>query len=134
MEEYTSLFAAFSDKTRLRIMRVMLKGNRELCVCEVMELLEESQYNVSRHLKLLKNTGLLQARKKGRWVYYRLSNFSDEFQKLICQAILSLPSDPFLAEEKKLESGLTHRQDGQCDETVKKKKEARSRGEVVLSN
>jgi ArsR family transcriptional regulator len=134
MEEYTSLFAAFSDKTRLRIMRIMLKGNREFCVCEVMELLEESQYNVSRHLKLLKNTGLLQARKKGRWVYYRLSNFSEEFQKLICQAILSLPSDPFLAEEIKLESGLTHRRDGQCDEIMKKKKEASGRGEVVLSN
>lgn len=116
MEEYTSIFAALSDKTRLRIMRIMLKGNRELCVCEIMELLEESQYNVSRHLKILKNAGLLQARKKGRWVYYSLTNDSGEFQQLISQAILFLPSEPFLAEEKRLESGLTLQKDGKCDD------------------
>lgn len=115
MEEYTTIFAALSDKTRLRIMRVILKSNTELCVCEIMDLLKESQYNVSRHLKILKNTGLLQTRKNGRWVFYRLKDFSSEFHKLISQAILTLPSELFLSEEKKLESGLTLRKEGKCD-------------------
>ena len=115
MEEYTTIFAALSDKTRLRIMRIMLKSKMELCVCEIMDLIEESQYNVSRHLKMLKNAGLLQARKNGRWVYYSLKNYSCEFQKLINQAILTLPSELFLVEEKKLESGLTYQKDGKCD-------------------
>lgn len=115
MEEFTNIFAALSDRTRLRIMRVILKSQTELCVCEIIDLLKESQYNVSRHLKMLKNAGLLQTRKNGRWVFYSLKNFTGEFQELICQAILALPPELFLLEEKKLESGLTLRKDGKCD-------------------
>ena len=64
-------FKCLSDETRLNsILFIFLEG--ELCVCELMIALEESQPKVSRHLAQLRNCGLLQDRRKGQWVFYAL--------------------------------------------------------------
>jgi len=65
------MFKALSDGTRLRIVNLLLE--RELCVCEVMEVLKATQSKASRHLTYLKNTGLVRNRRKGLWVYYSLT-------------------------------------------------------------
>ena len=71
--ESTDLFQMLADKTRLRIMRVMVSmPKEEICLCEVTDVLEEPEPNVSRHLKALRQSGLLAAEKEGRWVYHRL--------------------------------------------------------------
>ena len=71
--EATDIFQALADRTRLRIMRVMVSmPKEELCLCEVTDALDEPEYNVSRHLKSLRQSGLLAAEKEGRWVYHRL--------------------------------------------------------------
>ena len=64
------LFAALSDETRLRIVALLAHG--ELCVCHVQEALELSQPNVSRQLASLRAAGLVEDRREGSWVYYRL--------------------------------------------------------------
>ena len=71
MKEVTRLFKAFSDETRLRILRLLLKG--ELCICELMEVLQLPQSNVSRHMAYLKNAGLVDDRREAVWVYYALT-------------------------------------------------------------
>jgi len=63
---------ALADENRIRIIGV-LKG-RELCVCQLIELLCLAPSTVSRHLSILKNARLIDSRKQGRWMYYRLAD------------------------------------------------------------
>ncbi len=65
-------YKCLSDETRLRSMLLIYLEN-ELCVCELMVALDESQPKVSRHLALLRNCGLLTDRRQGQWVYYKIN-------------------------------------------------------------
>jgi len=66
------LFKNLSDDTRLTIV-LLLKHANELCVCELTAALELSQPKISRHLAMLRESGLLQDRRSGKWIHYRLS-------------------------------------------------------------
>ena len=66
-----SLFKLLSDPTRLRI-AALLAGKGELCVCEFTQALGESQPKVSRHLALMREEGLVTARRQGTWMHYRI--------------------------------------------------------------
>ncbi|ANC40971.1 transcriptional regulator [Hafnia alvei] len=66
------LFKNLSDETRLGIV-LLLREMGELCVCDLCTALEQSQPKISRHLAMLRESGLLLDRKQGKWVYYRLS-------------------------------------------------------------
>lgn len=71
MKTTAKLFKALSDETRLRILSLLTAG--ELCVCDLMEVLQLPQSTVSRHLAYLRNTGLVDDRRQGVWMYYRLT-------------------------------------------------------------
>jgi len=64
------LFAAFADETRLRILNLLCV--RELCVCDICEVLGEIQPKVSRHLAILREADLLRVRREGKWKFYSL--------------------------------------------------------------
>ena len=64
-------FQMLADTTRLRI-TLLLQGHGELCVCELTHALSLSQPKISRHLGQLRESGLVQARRAGRWMYYRI--------------------------------------------------------------
>ena len=66
-----SLCKALADPTRARI-ALLVAREKELCVCELTCALDEIQPKISRHLALLRESGLLADRRKGQWVYYRL--------------------------------------------------------------
>ncbi|MBZ7107394.1 transcriptional regulator [Klebsiella michiganensis] len=66
------LFKNLSDETRLGIV-LLLKEMGELCVCDLCTALDQSQPKISRHLAMLRESGLLLDRKQGKWVHYRLS-------------------------------------------------------------
>lgn len=72
MREAIKLFGALSDETRLRLLFALRHG--ELCVCRLIELTKLSPSTVSKHLSLLRDAGLVDSRKDGRWVYYRLTD------------------------------------------------------------
>lgn len=72
MIEPTSLFKAISDETRL-LATLLIFREGELCVCELMEAMGESQPKVSRHLAQLRTSGLLSDRRQGQWVYYSIN-------------------------------------------------------------
>jgi ArsR family transcriptional regulator, arsenate/arsenite/antimonite-responsive transcriptional repressor len=64
------LFKALADQTRLRVIHLL--GNDELCVCSVVSALQTSQPKVSRHLAYLRRAGLVEARREGKWMHYRV--------------------------------------------------------------
>ncbi|HHJ15844.1 MAG TPA: metalloregulator ArsR/SmtB family transcription factor [Gammaproteobacteria bacterium] len=64
-------FQMLADTTRLRVL-MLLQGRGELCVCELTHALSLSQPKISRHLGQLRESGLVEARRAGRWMYYRI--------------------------------------------------------------
>ena len=81
-------FQTLSDRTRVRILELLRDGER--CVCELMADLDIRQSLLSFHLKTLKNAGLVQDRKDGRWVHYSIDwNGLEELKQLI--AVLQTP-------------------------------------------
>lgn len=75
VQALTRFFKALSDETRLRI--VGLLGEGELCVCHIEAALELSQPMVSRHLATLRAAGIVEARREGTWMHYRLAAQSE---------------------------------------------------------
>ena len=71
--EPISLFKALSDKIRLSII-LLLHVEKELCVCEFSEALDEIQPKISRNLALLKTAGLVVNRRQGQWIYYSIND------------------------------------------------------------
>ena len=70
MKTMARMFKALSDETRLRILCLLLNG--ELCVCDLMAVLQLPQSTVSRHLAYLKNAGWVEDRRCGVWMYYSI--------------------------------------------------------------
>ncbi len=65
------IFKALGEQNRLRAV-LALRG-KELCVCQIVELLQLAPSTVSKHLAILKDAGVIVARKHGRWIYYSLA-------------------------------------------------------------
>ena len=121
MERYIEVYKALSDKTRLRIIRLLLQAKSALCVCEFVDSLEESQYNVSRHLKVLKHAGLVSGKKEGRWVYYSFGKGKDKFIEQVLKSV-QLVTDPALKkDEKELRQRIQLRERGKCLIGIQKK-------------
>ena len=79
MEQLIQLFKALSEEARLRI--VMLLTNGELCVCDLMAILEEPQSKISRHLAYLTHSGLTKGKRVGVWMHYSLKEPLDRAYK-----------------------------------------------------
>ena len=71
MREFLAITKALSDENRVRAL-MSLEGG-ELCVCQIIELLGLAPSTVSKHMAILHQTGLVETRKDGRWIYYRLA-------------------------------------------------------------
>jgi ArsR family transcriptional regulator len=63
-------FQALGDTTRLRLLNLM--AEQEVCVCYLVEVLEQGQPKVSRHLAYLRRAGIVTARRSGKWMHYRI--------------------------------------------------------------
>jgi ArsR family transcriptional regulator len=79
------LFQALGDATRLRILGLLLAG--EVCVCDIHDSLKISQPKASRHLAYLRRAGLVEARREGLWMYYRLAESPDPLVDTIRHAV-----------------------------------------------
>jgi ArsR family transcriptional regulator len=76
LKELINTIKAMSDEIRLRIIN-LLSHHEELCVCEMVDALGLPQSTISRHLTVLRNANLVEDRKKGLWVLYKLSHRED---------------------------------------------------------
>ena len=70
MREFLWIVKAIADENRLRILLLLSKG--ELCVCQIIAVIGLAPSTVSKHVAILHQAGLVESRKSGRWVYYRL--------------------------------------------------------------
>jgi ArsR family transcriptional regulator len=102
VEQLIEMLKALSDKMRLRIFWVLVRADTELCVTEIIDAIQENQYNVSRHLKILKYSGLIQERKQGRFVFYSLSKAGDKTHKIIIDLISSIDKETLSQDAKRL--------------------------------
>jgi len=90
MKELVQVYKALSDETRLRIVFLLQTGG-ELCVCDLMAVLNLPQSTVSRHLAYMRGSGLVRDTRKGVWMYYRLRE-----QDPLSSGVLNILREQFL--------------------------------------
>mgnify|MGYP001247756303 CR=1 FL=1 len=94
-----NILKALADHNRLLIVSA-LQLHKEMCACQITELLDVTGATASRHLALLVNAGILNSRKDGRWIYYSISKtFTDE-HGLLQQWIENIPLKQALTDEE----------------------------------
>jgi ArsR family transcriptional regulator, arsenate/arsenite/antimonite-responsive transcriptional repressor len=81
------MFRAFSDRTRLRILHLLLGG--ELCVGDLVKILQVPQPTASRHLAYLRGSGLVLTRKNGLWNFYQLAPAQTSFHRDLVKCLKS---------------------------------------------
>jgi ArsR family transcriptional regulator len=112
--ELSELFKALSDPTRLLMLRLMLEEQQSLCVCEIVTILGIPQYQVSRHLSVLKQAGLVQFQKIGTWAYHYF-NDNDPVNQMLAEIIKkAMPVEKYQTEFNRLGDRLALRFNGKC--------------------
>lgn len=87
IEKMSSLLKLVGDKTRLTILGYLKE--KELCVCDLVDLLGMSQPGISQHLKKLRVAGIIHERREGTWAYFRLNK---ELEPYLAHIIAAIPS------------------------------------------
>ena len=85
LSEMERFFKALADATRLRILGLLVNG--EVCVCHIHESLKIPQPKASRHLAYLRQAGLVETRRDGLWVHYRMAHLADPVLNAIGEAV-----------------------------------------------
>jgi len=85
MKSLLEFLKSISDETRIRIL--VLLSHKELCVCEICEILGLSQPQISRHLARLRDSGYVRDERQGQWVFY-YTNFDNTAIKEVMETIL----------------------------------------------
>lgn len=108
-------FQALADPTRVRIVRLLASAGEESCLCELVDSLLEPQYKLSRHVKILRQAGLLSAEKSGRWVYHRLVT-DVPYLLLLYEMARALPDRErvFAQDLKRFKARMCLREGGRC--------------------
>ncbi|RDH81387.1 MAG: transcriptional regulator [endosymbiont of Galathealinum brachiosum] len=103
--EIDTFFKMLSDSTRLRSLMLM-QAEGELCVCELTYTLNLSQPKISRHLAHLREAGVLVARRKGTWMYYRINPDIQNWALEILQSTFNGTgkTEPFMSDQRKLKT------------------------------
>lgn len=109
------LFQALADPFRIRIVKLMLATNDELCLCELSEALGEPEYKLSRHVKVLKSSGLITSLREGKWIYHSLVK-DQSYLKALHKALSLFPDSEGTMEDdlKNFRKRMALRQNGRC--------------------
>ena len=86
LDTLTDVYAALADPTRLRILSLLSED--EICVCHIHASLDVPQPTASRHLAYLRKSGLVEARRAGSWMHYRLARVENPVIAAIVKAAL----------------------------------------------
>lgn len=82
----TDFLKALSDPTRLKIVQ-LLNQKQALCVCDIINELDQPQPTISRHLNQLKQIGILESERKGTWIWYSISQALPSWGKAVIGAL-----------------------------------------------
>ena len=86
LDALTEVYAALADPTRLRILSLLRED--EICVCHIHASLDVPQPTASRHLAYLRKSGLVEARRDGSWIHYRLARIDNPIVSAVMKAAL----------------------------------------------
>lgn len=102
LETFETVAKAVADPTRVRILKLLEQA--ELCVCQITTVLDLASATISKHLAVLRTAGLLQQRRDGKWVYYRLAEraFNVYAQPFLALVAPSLGDDPTVLEDRRV--------------------------------
>jgi len=99
IKDMEQFFRALSDGTRLRLLNLM--SGQEVCVCYFIEILGLPQSTISRHLAYMRRAGLVQSRREGKWMHYRLAVPRQAFLQAVLHDVLkSFQSDKEMERER----------------------------------
>lgn len=88
IDELSECLKLLSDKTRLTIMALLKE--QEMCVCDIVDILETTQPNVSQHLRKLKLGGLVNETRRSQWIYYSLNVDNKPFLQSVMDQLPSM--------------------------------------------
>lgn len=91
-KENAKIFKAFCDETRLKVLSLLQSG--EKCACELLEQVDVVQPTLSHHMKLLVESGVVSARKDGKWTYYSIDKRGSEDAKKLLEALTLIHACP----------------------------------------
>jgi len=102
MRGITTIIKALADENRLRAVMALRVG--ELCVCQLIALLKLAPSTVSKHMSILHQARLVESRKSGRWIYYRLpdENAKPEIREILRWVQASLAEKPEILRDREL--------------------------------
>ena len=86
LKNIEKIIKALADKNRLRMV-YLLNEKKDLCVCEITDIIGLSQPTISSHLRLLENAGLVESDKDGLWVNYNINSYADLFSRKLIEMI-----------------------------------------------
>lgn len=122
VEHWSDLFRVLANEDRLRIFYLIIHSGQRLCVCEIIDATGLPQYQVSKHLRLLREAELICGERQGRWTYYGLSS-GKRVERVARFIKRSIAPDAFTAELDSLKQRLSLRQDGRCVYSPQEKKD-----------
>lgn len=101
--EPDSLFSILSDQTRLRSL-MLIQAEGEACVCEITYALDESQPKISRHLALMRESGIVESRREGTWMHYRINPRLPDWSRQVIRQVFAalIELSPFRDDQKQL--------------------------------
>lgn len=108
--EEAALLRALSDPTRLRL-AVALSLNGETCVCTLAEALAEPEYKISRHLAVMRSAGMVEVRRDGTWMHYRLAQPKNHIEECLWDCFRD-----YLSADKWMAAALKHLKTLCCNE------------------
>jgi ArsR family transcriptional regulator len=107
LRELEMFFLALADQTRLRLLNLMRA--EEVCVCFLTDVLGESQPKISRHLAYLRSAGLVEARRDGKWMHYRIIVPENEIaRRVLDETLRGLKERKDMQDEYEKLSALCH--------------------------
>jgi len=114
LRNFMATAKALADEGRVRILAAL--DGQELCVCELIELLELAPSTVSKHLSMLKQARLVECRRNGRWSYYRVAgdDAPAEVRAAMEWVRSSLSDDPVVREDRERTSRIIADRDDAC--------------------
>jgi len=100
LSDVETLFAALSEATRLRLLSLMAAG--EICVCFFVDILDQPQPTISRHLAYLRKSGLVADRRDGKWIHYRITPPADPIcRQLLDSTLAAIAQEDIIRQDRK---------------------------------
>lgn len=126
MREVLAITNALADESRVRTLIALTRG--QLCVCQIAELLQLAPSTVSKHLSILRQAGLVESDKRGRWIYYSIPDHLDNTPRLSIEWVRrAMVQDPKVIEDvKRLEIILEEDPEDICRRQLERSKSCSS--------